>query len=293
MKTTLPSARIINGILYFKEDDGIERTQQFGAFYLEHPSNFDFSAGIKLAQNYYLEEDNDVDSLYKGFHRKDLQKSLLGYSCSETDQDELLQLECTLWDEYLPNPVAKLLWAMNDLNRAVLIQLFLIAGIEEKYINKITGGLSSNQALQYCIFNHFRSDAPHPVGLTAHKDSGFTTLLYTTEPGLESLEGDLWIPFNPLPGHFTVVLGHSLEILTEHSSKPFKSSYHRVQKILPRTGKADRFTFGSYIGPRWDQKLYQFKNGNLTATQSFIEFQRQKALEMGYPFHPNVDKTHP
>ncbi|WP_201022437.1 2OG-Fe(II) oxygenase family protein [Pseudomonas aeruginosa] len=152
--------------------------------------------------------------------------------------------------------------------------------------------MSSNQALQYCIFNHFRADSAHPVGLTAHKDSGFTTLLYTTEPGLESLENGSWIPFDPMPGHFTLVLGHSFELLTEKSATPVQASYHRVRRMEPQERKADRFTFGSYIGPRWDQDLYQISGETVKPVQSFLEFQKRKAAEMGYEFHPKVETAH-
>ncbi len=292
MSTSLPSARMFDGALRFKEQDGFARARALGAFHLEYPQGWDFSAGIALAQNYYLEPDGGADDAYRGFHRKDLGKSLLGYSHTGDDQDELLQIECGLWREYFPKPAADLLWAMNALNQAVLAQLFTLVGIGEEHFDRITGGLSTHEALQYCIFNHFRSNTAHPVGLTAHKDSGFTTLLYTTEPGLESLENGAWIPFDPLEGHFTLVLGHSLEVLTEKSATPIKASYHRVRKMEARAAKADRFTFGSYIGPRWDQDLYQFSEGRVKPVQSFLDFQKQKAAEMGYEFHPRVETAH-
>ncbi|MDO7925198.1 2OG-Fe(II) oxygenase family protein [Pseudomonas sp. KFB-139] len=294
MSNILPSARMLDGTLHFNEKNGFDLARKLGAFHLEHPRGLDFSAGIALAQNYYFDLDSDSrgDNEYRGFRQRDLGKSLLGYSHTGNDQDELLQIECGLWREYFPDAVADLLWAMNDLNRMVLAQLFKQVGIEEKYFDQITGGMSSNDALQYCIFNHFRSNAVHPLGLTAHKDSGFTTLLYTTEPGLESLENGSWIPFDPLAGHFTMVLGHSFELLMEKSSTPVQASYHRVRKIETHALKADRFTFGSYIGPRWDQDLYQFSEGRVRPVQSFIEFQKQKAAEMGYEFHPKVDSVH-
>ncbi|WP_205578808.1 hypothetical protein, partial [Pseudomonas aeruginosa] len=130
---------------------GFSRARKLGAFHLEHPRGWDFSAGIALAQSYYLEPEVDADNAFRGFHRKDLGKSLLGYSRTGADQDELLQIECGLWREYLPAPAADLLWAMNDLNRSVLSQLFALDGIEERHFDLIAGGMSSNQALQYCI----------------------------------------------------------------------------------------------------------------------------------------------
>ncbi|WP_191985764.1 hypothetical protein [Pseudomonas aeruginosa] len=104
MSNILPSARMLDGMLHFKEEDGFSRARKLGAFHLEHPRGWDFSAGIALAQSYYLEPEVDADNAFRGFHRKDLGKSLLGYSRTGADQDELLQIECGLWREYLPAP---------------------------------------------------------------------------------------------------------------------------------------------------------------------------------------------
>lgn len=60
----------------------------------------------------------------------------------------------------------------------------------------------------------------------------------------------------------------------------------------PQERKADRFTFGSYIGPRWDQDLYQISGETVKPVQSFLEFQKRKAAEMGYEFHPKVETAH-
>ena len=114
-----------------------------------------------------------------------------------------------------------------------------------------------------------------------------------TEPGFESFENGEWIPFDPLEGHFTVVLGHSFEMLTANLPKPVHASYHRVRKMEARpAGKAERFTFGVYIGPTWDQDLYQYNSdGDLVAKQSFLDFQKAKAADMAYEFHPKVKAT--
>ncbi|MEW3673644.1 hypothetical protein QOZ77_31030, partial [Pseudomonas aeruginosa] len=88
------------------------------------------------------------------------------------------------------------------------------------------------------------------------------------------------------------VLGHSFELLTEKSATPVQASYHRVRRMEPQERKADRFTFGSYIGPRWDQDLYQISGETVKPVQSFLEFQKRKAAEMGYEFHPKVETAH-
>lgn len=293
MTTLLPAATLVGEELRFADDDGLDRARRHGAFYLKQPEDLDFGPGIRLAQNYYLDPDGGPDDAYRGYRNRDLGKSLMGYSQTGHDQDELLQIESWLWAEYVPETVGDLLWVINDLSRRALSGLFALLDVPLEGVDTITGGMSTNNALQYCIFNHYISTVGHPVGLTAHKDSGFVTTLYTTEAGLESLENNEWVPFDPLEGYFTVVLGHSLEVLTARTALPVSASYHRVRGMTPRTaGKPDRFTFGSYIGPRWDQYLYQYSpEGILEPVEPFLAFQKRKAAEMAYEFHPRVEQA--
>jgi isopenicillin N synthase-like dioxygenase len=293
MRSLLPTAHFQDQALQFVEPDGFKRARSLGAFHLRHPGDFDFWAGVELAQKYYLPAGEGPDAAFRGYRVRTLSRSLLGYSQTGSDQDELLQIEANLWNEYLPHDTAMLLWQMNNLNRAVLSDLFLRAGVAPADIDTIAGGMSKDKALQYCIFNHYRSEVDQPIGLTAHKDSGFITMLYMTEPGLESHDGQDWIPFDPLPGHFTIVLGHSFEVLTEKLPNRVNASYHRVRRMATRkAGAPDRFTFGVYIGPRWDQRLYQYNaTGKLSDVGSFLDFQRAKAAEMDYQFHPRVDSA--
>lgn len=293
MSFMLPVAHFQDGVLHFAEPDGFKRTRSLGAFHLRQPGDFDFRAGVELAQKYYLPAGDGPDAVFRGYRTRSLPRSLLGYSQTGSDQDELLQIEAQLWNEYLPRDAARLLWRMNELSRGVLINLFLRSGVAQEHIDTVAAGMSHDDALQYCIFNHYRSECDQPVGLTAHKDSGFITMLYTTVPGLESQEGSAWIPFDPLPDHFTIVLGHSFEILTRHLAYPVKASYHRVRRMVTNNaGAPDRFTFGVYIGPRWDQLLYQYDTcGKLSNVGTFLDFQRAKAAEMAYEFHPRVDSA--
>ncbi|PZU68639.1 2OG-Fe(II) oxygenase family protein [Sphingobium sp.] len=291
MTQLLPIATFGEHGLLFKDGDGFDRACAYGAFHLKHPNQIDFTPGIDLAQKYYLDPEGSSDDAYRGFRTKSLERSLMGYSQTGSDQDELLQIEAPLWREYLPHDAAQLLWDLNDLSRKVLTELFIRVGARVSDIDRIAGGLSNNEALQYCIFNHFRSAIDEPVGLTAHKDSGFITTLYTIEDGLESLKDGQWVPFDPLPGHFTIVLGHSFEILTANLESPVSASYHRVRATPRRSeGQPDRYTFGVYIGPRWDQDLFQYDHsGELRPLKSFMDFQKEKAAEMAYEFHPRVE----
>lgn len=290
MKANLPTAQIKDGFLDFDENNGFDLARAYGAFHLRYPKDMSFDQGVRFAQNYYLPPEGGPNDSYRGFNTKSLGETALGYSKTGNDQDELFQLESHLWAEYLPFELASLLNQIHLISKITLQGLFEMAEVPSCDWDKIAIGLTRDEALQYCIFNHFRSNVDEDIGLTAHKDSGFITTLYTTEAGLESLENGRWVSFDPLEGYFTIVLGHSLEILTKNKRKPISASYHRVRRTARRAeGVPDRFTFGTYIGPRWEQDLYQYSSDNeLQVLQSFLDFQKTKAKEMNYEFHPNV-----
>lgn len=282
-----PKARLENHQLYFEDPSQISTALSEGVFYVQIPDDFDFQAIEKLATSFYLPQTDIIDP-YRGFKERSLKKSMLGYS-NPHDQVELLQLEMKLWNQYFPPDSAKALTTMNQVSKDVLSSIFLIIGVKEQDIAKITGGMQEDKALQYCIFNHYRS-SKKSMGFTAHKDSGFITTLYSIEPGLEATKGGEWVPIDPVPGYFTINLGHSLEVLSENLIYPVHAVYHRVrqtrnhEKNLP-----DRFSVGSYIGPRFDMDLFQYQeDGKLEFFQTFMDFQIAKAKEMNYEFHPRV-----
>lgn len=286
-----PSAVIRDGQLHFVDDDGLARACRKGAFYLAEPSHIDFAPGVRLARNFSRDADPGLDDRYAGFKERDLGKSKLGYSNPKHDQVEMLQVETDFWEEYFPAPVSEMLWALNEVAKVALKSLMIAVGVKLADLDRITGGMDEDRALQYCIFNHFRSSKQGAVGLTGHKDSGMITVLHTKEGGLVSKEGGEWVPLDPKPGHLTVVIGHSLEVLTRNLPRPIRASFHRVQS----TDNADRevtnrISFGVYIGPRMDQNLTEYsESGVLSDVEPFIEFQKANARAMNYEFHPKFE----
>lgn len=290
---TLPLTRIVDGTLEIPEGRAFDTLCDHGVFYLETPPELDLAAGIRFAQSFYVDRDGGPDDAFRGYRNRDYGRSLLGYSSTGADQSELLQIEAELWSELLPPEVAGMLAGFDAIGRSVVRSVMLRVGVDPADMDRITGGMDRNSALQYCIFNHYRSKLKQPVGLTPHKDSGFVTVLHSSEGGLETRRGDDWVSVDPVPGHLTVVLGHSIEILTEKLPRPVAASYHRVRATGPRASTRDeRYSFGSYIGPRWDQNLLQYdESGRLTVFQSFLAFQKAKAAEMNYEFHPKVEAS--
>ena len=283
-----PKAKLQNKKLMFEEPEGFDEALKEGVFYIKIPENFNYKVLDKFANSYYLPK-NGVDNEYKGFKDIKLKESILGYS-SPNDQVELLQLETKLWSKYLPSDVTNMLDQMNNISKIILKEICNNIGVKTEDLDKITGGIDDDNALQYCIFNHYRS-SKNAIGFTAHKDSGFITTLYSVEPGLEAFKDGTWYPIDPIPGYFTINLGHSFEILSAKMSKPIHAVYHRVRKTENGSkNMLDRFSIGSYIGPRFDMNLYQYQeDGELKFYQSFMDFQIAKAKEMNYEFHPKVN----
>ncbi|WP_372424367.1 2OG-Fe(II) oxygenase family protein [Salinarimonas chemoclinalis] len=294
MIAELPRTRIVDGALQIPEGPAFDILCDYGVFYLETPRDLDLAAGIRFAQAFYMERDGGPDDAFRGFRDRDYGCSMLGYSDTGADQSELLQIESWLWSELLPPEVAAMLRGFDAIGRSVVRGVMRRVGVDPADIDRITGGMDRDAALQYCIFNHYRSRVAQPHGLTPHKDSGFVTVLHSSEGGLETLRGDDWVRVDPQPGHLTVVLGHSLEILTEKLPRPVAASHHRVRATGPRAStRHERYSFGSYVGPRWDQDLLQYDDaGRLTVFQSFLAFQKAKAAEMNYEFHPKVEASH-
>lgn len=290
----LARAEIHDGSLRFETPGGWRDALIRGLFYLKSPADLDHAAAVQFCESFYLERTSDPpgpDDRYRGFRGATFDGSLLGYSDAGADQVERIQLELPLWDRYLPAAVTPILHQLNDVARLVVRGFFARCGVELAHVAQITGGMETNEALQYCIFNNFESRKVGADGFTPHKDSGFVQVMHSPEPGLEVWEDDRWAPVAPLPGYLIVINGHALEVLTTRLRTRAAAAYHRVRSIAARpAGQKDRISFGVYIGPRFEQDLYQYdEGGTLTRFMSFLSFQKQKAAEMGYEF----DNIHP
>ena len=82
----------------------------------------------------------------------------------------------------------------------------------------------------------FDAAATDAMGIGAHTDYECFTLLRSTAPGLEVLNGaGTWIDAPPLPGAFVVNIGDMLEIWTNGE---FVATSHRVRKV-----REERYSF--------------------------------------------------
>jgi len=82
----------------------------------------------------------------------------------------------------------------------------------------------------------FDAEAEDRMGIGAHTDYECFTLLRSTSPGLEVLNGGgEWIDAPPIPGAFLINIGDMFEILTNGR---FVATSHRVRKV-----KEERYSF--------------------------------------------------
>lgn len=82
----------------------------------------------------------------------------------------------------------------------------------------------------------FDPDAVDTVGIGAHSDYECFTLLHSTGPGLEVMNGaGQWIDAPPVPGALTVNIGDLMELWTNGE---FVATSHRVRKV-----RQERYSF--------------------------------------------------
>ena len=82
----------------------------------------------------------------------------------------------------------------------------------------------------------FDPDAVDAVGIGAHSDYECFTLLHSTGPGLEVMNGaGQWIDAPPMPGALTVNIGDLMELWTNGE---FVATSHRVRKV-----QEERYSF--------------------------------------------------
>lgn len=88
-------------------------------------------------------------------------------------------------------------------------------------------------------------DAADARGIGAHTDYEFFTILRSTEPGLEVMNGDSrWIDAPPKPGCFVINIGDMLEAWT---NGVFTATSHRVRKV-----PAERYSFPFFAACDYD-----------------------------------------
>ena len=264
---SLPTANLDGHQLRFEEgtfDDALNQ----GCFHLRIPEHLDLSPGIRLSREFYLPT-AEPHQAYRGFRDK---PSI--YFDREHYQTEHILADQAAIERLLPQEVATMSAAMFGLARSTLVCVLHALGLPEGQWELGTGGCSVGQGTRWFASSHYRSERDL-LGCPAHKDTGFVTVLYIEDPGLEALGLDgRWFDIDPREGHFVVNFGGALEHLTARLTTPVRAILHRVRKCM--AGERDRFSFAAFINPPATGQMHQFDMmGRAHPTGSIEDFLRE------------------
>lgn len=252
----LQKAFIKNNDLYFEQTQGFETAIKDGFFLLEIPKYINLEPGIKLGESFYKEQ-QEILNPYCGFKNKENI-----YFDREHFQTEHILLDHNNQNIF-PAELNELCSQMNQIGITILQYIFEKLEIPEEVWFQVTGGAIKNKGTHWFACSHYRTHLPLP-GCPTHKDTGFITVLYIDQDGLQAHIEDTWVNITPLQGYFVINFGASLEILTQNLKYPIKAILHRVQQIKIMRDQKDRYSFAAFLNAPSDLNLYQYdKNKNL------------------------------
>lgn len=264
---SLARSKIVEKQLIFDSNSYFDKALQDGFFLLEIPKDINLIPGINLCYNFYKKKCGDHNDEYKGFKEYD---SL--YFDREHFQTEHILADTNARDKYFPKDVKVLANKMNLLAILVLKNVLEYVGIPKKDWALITGACIENKGTHWFACSHYRSEI-NKQGCAEHQDTGFVTILYIDQSGLEAKISNQWQNIPPILGYFIVNFGRSFEILTEKLTKPVRSISHRVSKIEKSSDKPDRISMAAFTNIPSELSLYQYTSKNKLVTyQSMQEF---------------------
>jgi hypothetical protein len=249
----LERAALRDGRLAFAGSAAISRALRDGCFALETPPDLDLAPGITLSRAFYrAHDDGDPDlRAYRGFREHaDV------YFDREHFQTEHVLIDGPGRRRLFPPALIAMCDRMNDVALTMLRCVLAEIGLPQPLWSRVTGGAVDNLGTHWFASSHYRPERDLP-GCAPHKDTGFVTVLYIDQPGLEASIGGEWVPIDPVPGCLIVNFGGSLEILTQRTRTPVRAILHRVRRTTPAAGAQDRFSFAAFANPPASGVLYQ------------------------------------
>jgi hypothetical protein len=271
-------SQVVDGRLVFNGGTvGFDRALRCGFFLVKTPSDMDLEAGDWFAQNFWRERKGYGDSLdlYRGFRGVKVNGDYQGHFDRPHDQWENFYIEMDNWQGNVPPRVAHLGHQMTDLGIIILRDVLAHVGIPERDWAKVTSGLSEKRGHQMLAFNHFRSNR-RMRGCKFHRDSGWTTLLRSTEPGLLALVEGKLSRIDPVPGYLIANFGSSIEVLTEHLPEPVRANVHGVARTERGEGEAERVSYVVFLDSNLGGSIYRYIDGEARAVQSMTDFAVQE-----------------
>ncbi|MDO7925197.1 cytochrome P450 [Pseudomonas sp. KFB-139] len=241
-----------NGLVFLQQD-GLERALRDGFFALQIPPDFDLAPGIKLAQEFYrepIEDQAQVDSRYRGFRKHpDI------YFDRESFQTEHILADARQRQAAFPADVVHMCEQMHEIAGSILRSILGSIGVSPQLWPEVTGNTSEGGGIQWFALSHYRSER-RMLGAPAHKDTGFVTVLYCDQPGLQAKLQDGWVEVEPVKGCFLINFGGSLELLTSRLPSPTAAVLHQVRECSANADKGDRYSFAAFLNPPASGSLY-------------------------------------
>ncbi|OCA53653.1 2OG-Fe(II) oxygenase family protein [Photorhabdus namnaonensis] len=261
--------------LIFDDNDGFDRALRDGFFLLKAPSYMDFEHGDRFAYHFFEPATEGDLRPYTGFKSyTTFSNSYEGYFDREHDQWEHFRLERKHW-HLMPSEVATLGRHMAHIGICVLRSVLTYVGIPRRDWELITNGISEGLENQMLSFNHFRSEKA-TRGSKFHRDSGWVTVLRSTERGLLAYINDELLAIDPVPGHLIINFGSSIEVLTENLTPNVRANIHGVART-ERNGQRDRMSYVMFLVSNLAGNVYKYGPNGPTKVQSVKEFVIQEA----------------
>lgn len=262
----LERAHFLGSRLVFDAEGGFARSIEQGFFLLKKPHGMVCTAADLFARQFYL-----PTSCYR---EMEVPGRYQGYFDRPHDQWENFYIERDNW-HLLPRAVALLGTQMAALGLSVLRNTLAFLDVPSRDWPRLSAGLTDNRGHQMLAFNHFRS-AKNTRGCKFHRDSGWVTVLRSTEPGLYAWIDGQVRAINPLPGYFIINFGSSFEVLTQRMATPVRANIHGVAQLQPRPAQSERTSYTVFLDSGLDGNLYQYRNGRAVVVQSVEQFAEQE-----------------
>lgn len=271
----LERAHIVDDQLIFDSVEKFDHVLRQGFFLVKIPKNVDTTPGDIFAREFHQSKygDDEMDS-FRGYRNLEVPGDYQGYFDREHDQWENFYIEKSNWD-LLPPSVVILGQQMTKIGIIILRSVLQYLNLPQQDWPIVSGGLSDNQGHQMLAFNHFRSEK-NIRGCKFHRDSGWVTVLRSTEPGLLAFIDDRLWAINPVPEYFIVNFGSSIEVLTENLPKPVRANIHGVVRTHANPKKPNRTSYVTFLDSSLDGAIYQYRNGTPEAIQSVADFAIQE-----------------
>ncbi|CAB3769216.1 hypothetical protein LMG29542_06062 [Paraburkholderia humisilvae] len=255
LKAFRPCVAELDGkILRFKSGS-LTQAISDGCFALAIPSDLDVAPGIRLANEFYLDRTDsrcDEAARYRGFRSRDDI-----YFDRDHYQTEHILIDAARRSVEFPDAANVMCERMSAIGRIVLRTMLCAAGIPAVLWPRSTDQCSADGGVQWFAVSHYRpgKDAP---GAPAHKDTGFVTVLYVEQSGLEAFVDNDWYDLPPVPGHFLIHFGGALEALTARLPIRVGAILHRVRQCgLNADTGGDRFSFAAFLNPAATSEAFQ------------------------------------